>query len=102
MSSKTHLKFQHIPALIAGGLASEKVKRPADGTWGELTASPKPSVRRGTKRVGVLGTMQSSPPSSYPFKINKKKNVQVANYLVHPYCWHEKRLNDLPGLVVVC
>lgn len=47
---------------VVGVDESPKVKR-AWGTCGELTASPKPS-RRGTKRVGVLGTMQSSPPSS--------------------------------------
>jgi len=52
-----------IPALAAGGFASENVNLPV-GTCGELTASPKPSVRLGTKSVGVLGTMLSSPASS--------------------------------------
>lgn len=32
--------------------------------WGELTASLNPSARRGTYKVGVLGTMLSSPGSS--------------------------------------
>ena len=31
-----------------------------------LTASAKPSLRRGTGRVGVLGTMPSSPASNEP------------------------------------
>lgn len=42
---------------------SLKVNLPL-GTCGELTASPNPSVRRGTYSVGVLGTMPSSPVSS--------------------------------------
>lgn len=50
---------------VVGADESPKVKRPW-GTWGELTASPNPSPRRGTNKVGVLGTMLSSPPSSYP------------------------------------
>jgi len=52
-----------IPARAVGGFVSEKINLP-DGTCGELTASPKPSVRLGRKSVGVLGTMPSSPASS--------------------------------------
>jgi hypothetical protein len=64
---KTSYKEQEvelaIPARAAGGFVSEKVNLPV-GTCGELTASPKPSVRLGTNSVGVLGTMLSSPASS--------------------------------------
>lgn len=49
---------------VAGVVGSPNVNLPC-GTCGELTASPNPSLR-GTNKVGVLGTMQSSPPSSYP------------------------------------
>ena len=58
------MKNWNLP-FLAGliGLGSLNVNL-AEGTWGELTASPKPSVRLGTKRVGVLGTIESSPASS--------------------------------------
>ena len=58
------IKAYYIPARVVGGLLSLNVNLP-EGTWGELTASPNPSVLRGTNRVGVLGTILSSPTSSY-------------------------------------
>lgn len=68
----------HVPARVGGGFAdSENVNLPPDGTCGELTASPKPSVRRGTHSVGVLGTMLSSPTlSSKPCDLNRGKKLE--------------------------
>lgn len=46
-----------VDPVVLGWFDSVKVNRPLVGTWGELTASPKPSERLGTYKVGVDGTI---------------------------------------------
>ena len=53
------------------------------GTCGELTASAKPSVRLGTKRVGVLGTILSSPSSNWPLWPCPNKDIKhISNQIL--------------------
>lgn len=71
--------------------------KPPCGTCGELTASANPSFLLGTKSVGVLGTIPSSPSSNPPcgaynilwhvsYTISRRSEA-VIGLISHRLCW---------------